>query len=144
MMTRRRMALGVVAAVIVVAIPLLASSCASAREVADAASLEFRMRISRSAYDEIVRSAAPEFQAATTASDFAKTMESLKERLGAWQSSEEPAWKVLAGISAQTVTLVYNSHFERGTATEEFVWRVRQGRSALAGYHVKSSAQIAQ
>jgi len=144
MMTRRRKALGVVAAVIVVAIPLIASSCARAREAADAASLEFRMRISRSAYDEIVESAAPEFQAATTASDFAKAMESLKERLGAWQSSEEPAWKVLAGIRAQTVTLVYNSHFERGTATEEFVWRMRQGRPALAGYHVKSSAQIAQ
>ena len=143
-MTRRRKILLVVAAVIVVVIPLIASSCARAREAADAASLEFRMRISRGAYDEIVRSADPEFQTATTASDFAKAMESLKERLGAWQSSEEPAWKVLAGTRAQTVTLIYNSHFERGTATEEFVWRVRQGRPSLAGYHVKSSAQIAQ
>ena len=144
MVTRKRMVLLAVTAVIVVAIPLIASSCDRAREAADSASLEFRMRISRGAYGEIVRSAAPEFQAATTAPDFAKTMESLKERLGAWQSSEEPAWKVLAGISGQTVTVIYNSRFERGTATEEFVWRVRQGRPALAGYHVKSSAQIAQ
>ena len=102
------------------------------------------MRISRGEYDEIVRSAAPEFQAATTVVDFAKGMESLKERLGAWQFSEEPVWKVLAGFRAQTVTLIYNSHFERGAATEEFVWRVRQGRPILAGYHVNSAAQVAR
>ena len=133
-----------VTAVIVVAIPLVARSCAGAREAADAASQEFRTRVSRGEYDEIVRAATPEFQNATTALDFAKAMESVKERLGAWQSSEEPVWKVLAGIKGQTVTLVYNSHFERGTATEEFVWQIRQGRPVLAGYHVKSSAQVAQ
>jgi hypothetical protein len=143
-MTRRRVVLGVVAAVILIALPLLASSCARAREAADAASQEFRMRISRGEYDEIVRSAAPEFQAATTVGDFAKGMESLKERLGAWQFSEEPVWKVLAGFRAQTVTLIYHSHFERGAATEEFVWRVRQGRPILAGYHVNSAAQVAR
>ena len=138
------MVLGVAAAVIVVTIPFVATSCARAREAADAASQEFRMRIARGEYDEIVRAATPEFQTATTAVDFAKAMEDVKQRLGAWQSSDEPAWKVLAGIRAQTVTLVYNSHFERGTVIEEFVWRVRQGRPALAGYHVKSSAQVAQ
>jgi len=40
--------------------------------------------------------------------------------------------------------LVYDSRFERGRATEEFVWRVRQGRPQLAGYHVKSYALVAQ
>ena len=55
-------------------------------------------------------------------------MEGVKERLGVWQSSDEPTWKVFAGTSGQTVTLVYTSHFERGTATEEFVWRVQRGR----------------
>jgi len=143
-MTRQRMVLGVVAAVIVVAIPLVASSCARAREAAEAASGEFRMRMTSGAYGEIVRTATPEFRTTTTELDFAQAMESVKERLGVWQSSEQPTWKVLAGPTGQTVTLVYNSHFERGTATEEFVWRVRQGRPALAGYHVKSSALEAQ
>ena len=58
-MTRRRMVLLVVAAVIVVAIPLIASSCARARDAAEAASQEFRTRMSSGAYGEIVRSAAP-------------------------------------------------------------------------------------
>jgi hypothetical protein len=138
------MVLGVVAAVIVVAIPLVASSCARAREAADAASQEFRMRMTSGAYGEIVRGATPEFRKATTELDFAKAMDGVKERLGAWQSSEAPTWKVFAGTSGQTVTLVYNSHFERGMATEEFVWRVQKGRPALAGYHVKSSALAAQ
>ena len=143
-MTRPRLVLAVVAAVIVVAIPLVASSCARAREAAEAASQEFRMRMTSGAYGEIVRAATPEFQNATTEAEFAKAMEGVKARLGVWQSSEAPTWKVFAGTSGQTVTLVYNSHFERGTATEEFVWRVQQGRPALAGYHVKSSARVAQ
>ena len=143
-MTRRRKVLGVVAAVVVVAIPLIASSCGRAREAAEAASQEFRTRITRGAYGEIVRSATPEFQHVTTEVDFAAAMEGVKARLGVWQSSEEPTWKVLAGTGGQTVTLVYNSQFERGTATEEFVWRVRQGRPQLAGYHVKSHALGAQ
>jgi len=143
-MSRRRKVLGVVAAVIVVAIPLIASSCGRAREAAEAASQEFRTRITRGAYGEIVRSATPEFQNVTTEGDFAAAMEGVKARLGVWQSSEEPTWKVLAGAGGQTVTLVYDSQFERGTATEEFVWRVRQGRPQLAGYHVKSYALVAQ
>ena len=138
------MVLGIVAAGIVVAIPLVASSCARAREAADAASQEFRMRITSGAYGEIVRAATPEFRNATTELEFAKAMDALKEGLGAWQSSEAPTWKVFAGASGQTVTLVYNSRFERGMATEEFVWRVQKGRPALAGYHVKSSAHSAQ
>ena len=138
------MALGVVAAVIVVAIPLVASSCARAREAAEAASQEFRMRIASGAYGEIVRSATPAFRNATTEADFAKAMEGVKGRFGVWQSSEEPTWKVLAAFGGQTVTLVYNSQFERGMVTEEFVWRVRQGRPELAGYHVKSYALVAQ
>ena len=99
------------------------------------------MRIARGAYGEIVQSATPDFRSATTELDFAKAMEGVKERLGVWQWSEEPTWKVFAGTSGQTVTMVYSSHFERGLAREEFVWRVQGGRPALAGYHVKSSTQ---
>ena len=142
-MTRPRIVLSVVAAVVVLAIPVVASSCSRAREAAEAASQEFRARMTSGAYREIVQFAAPEFRNATTEQDFAKAMEGVKQRLGPWQSSEAPTWKVFAGVSGQTVTLVYSSHFERGMAIEEFVWRVQQGRPALAGYHVKS-ALVAQ
>ena len=138
------MVLGVVAAVIVVAIPLVARSCERARDAAEAASLEFRMRMARGAYGEIFQSATLEFRSSTTELDFAKAMEGVKERLGVWQWSGEPIWKVFAGTSGQTVTLVYSSHFERGTATEDFVWRVQHGQPALAGYHVTSSTLVAQ
>jgi predicted secreted protein len=57
---------------------------------------------------------------------------------------QEIRWKALAAARGQTVTLVYRSHFERGTAIEELFWLIRQGRPALAGYHVKSYALAAQ
>jgi hypothetical protein len=139
MTTRRRVVLGVAGTVFVVIVPLVAMSCSRSREAAEAASREFRARISSGAYAEIVRSAAPEFQHATTDADFATAMETIKQRLGTWRSSEAPTGKVLAGLGGRTVTLVYTSHFERGMAVEEFVWRIQQGRPALAGYHVKAT-----
>ena len=144
MTMRRRIFLGVAGVIFIVVIPLVAMSCSRTREAAEAASQEFRARMTSGAYIEIIQSAAPEFQNATTELDFGKAMEGVKQRLGRWQSSEAPTWRVFVGISGQTVTLVYNSHFERGVAIEEFVWRVQQGRPALAGYHVKSSALVAQ
>ena len=144
MTMKRRIVLGVAGVIFIVVIPLVAMSCSRAREAAEAASQEFRARITSGAYREIIQSAAPEFQNATTELAFATAMEGVKQRLGPWQSSEVPTWKVFAGTSGPTVTLTYNSHFERGTAIEEFVWRVQQGRPALAGYHVKSSALVAQ
>jgi hypothetical protein len=144
MTTNRKILLGVAGVVFVVIIPLVAMSCASTRDVAVAASQEFRTRVTARAYGAIVQSATPEFQTATTEADFARVMEALKQRLGGWQSSEPPAWRVLAGLTGRTVTLVYSSHFERGTATEEFVWRIQQGQPRLAGYHVKSAAPVTQ
>ena len=141
---KRRIFLGVVGVIFIVGIPLVAMSCSRAREAAEAASQEFRSRMTSGAYKEIIQAAGPEFQTSTTELDFTKAMEGVKQRLGRWQSSEAPTWKVFAGTSGQTVTLVYNSHFERGAAIEEFVWRVQRGRPALAGYHVKSSALVAQ
>jgi len=142
--TRSRIVLGAVAAIIVVTIPLVASSCSTARDAAEAATREFRVRMAAEAYGEIVRSATPALQKATTEIDFSNAMVAVRERLGVWQSSDEPTWKVFAGIRGQTVTLVYNSYFERGTATEEFVWRVQEGRPALDGYHVKSARLVAR
>jgi hypothetical protein len=144
MTVRRRIVLGIAGTIFIVVIPLIAMSCSRAREAAEAASQEFRARITRGAYSEIIKAAAPEFQNATTELDFAKAMEGVKQRLGPWQSSEAPHWKVFAGTSGQTVTLVYTSHFERGPAIEEFVWRIQRGRPALTGYHVESSTLVAQ
>jgi hypothetical protein len=144
MTTRRRIALGAAGILFIVVIPLAAMSCARAREAAEGASREFRTRVTTGAYTEIVRAATPEFQHATTEPDFARAMEEVKQRLGSWQSAEAPTGKVLVGVGGQTVTLVYNSRFERGSAIEEFVWRVQRGRPALAGYHVKSRAVVAQ
>ncbi len=71
-------------------------------------------------------------------------MQGLSRKLGAWQSSKEPAWKVFVGTSGRTVTLQYGSQFERAPATEEFVWRVgSEGTPVLLGYNVSSRALVA-
>ena len=143
MTIQRRIGLGVAGGIFVVIIPLLAMSCSRARDVAESASQQFRVQMTSGAYHEIMQSAASDFQNATSELDFAKAMDGVKQRLGAWQSAEAPAAKVFPGTGGQTVTLVYTSHFERGIAVEEFVWRIERGRPALAGYRVKTAGVVA-
>jgi hypothetical protein len=115
-----------------------------ARQAAEAATTEFRAQCSRSAFDEIYAASAPELWTAATKDDFLKLMNAVKRKLGAWQSSTPTGWKMMAGTKGRTVTLGFQSAFEKGAATEEFIWRVKDGKAALAGYHINSLALLAE
>jgi hypothetical protein len=42
------------------------------------------------------------------------------------------------GTGGKTVFLGYNSEYEKGSATEEFVWRPAAPAPKLVGYHLNS------
>jgi hypothetical protein len=127
-----------------VALAVLSSGCSKAREAAESASRDFRLRCAREAYADVYRDAAPELRSTVSEAGFAKLMKGLSGKLGAWRSSKEPAWKVFVGTGGRTVTLQYGSQFEKAQATEEFVWRIdSDGRPVLLGYHVNSPALLA-
>ena len=115
-----------------------------ARQFAEAATAEFRERSSRSAFDEIYAASAPDLQTSTTKDDFLKLMNGVKKKLGSWRSSTSLGWRVLAGTGGRTVTLGFQSVYEKGTASEEFVWRIKNDRAALVGYHINSPQFLAE
>jgi hypothetical protein len=115
-----------------------------ARQVAETATAEFRERCSRSAFDEIYAASAPDLWTSATKDDFLKLMNGVKRKLGPWRSSTSLGWRVMSGTGGRTVTLGFQSAFEKGTATEEFVWRVEDDRAALVGYHINSPVFLAE
>ena len=124
----------------VVVLSLLGGCSAKARQAAEAATRDFRAQYARGAFAGVYKGAAPDLHSAVTEGDFVKLLEGVNRKLGAWQSSKSPGWRVFTGTGGQTVTLRYESEFEKGAATEEFLWRIQGGGASLVGYHVNSPA----
>jgi hypothetical protein len=127
----------------VVALSLLADGCGKSRATAEAGTQSFRARVAKGEFASLYREAAPELQKSTTEADFVKLMEGIRRKLGAWQSSKAPAWKVFSGTGGRTVTFGYSSQFEKGAANETLVWRIQGDRAILVGYHINSPLFLA-
>jgi hypothetical protein len=127
----------------VVALSLMTGGCAKSREIAEAGTHAFRGHAAKGEFASIYREAAPEFQKSTTEADFAKLMEGIARKLGAWQSSKPPAWRVFSGTGGRTVTFGYASQFDKGNANEEFIWRIEGDGAHLVGYHINSPLFLA-
>ena len=125
------------------AFSILANGCAKSREIAESGTQAFRNRAAKGEFTTIYREAAPEFQKSATEADFAKLLEGIGRKLGAWQSSKPPAWRVFSGTGGRTVTFGYASQFEKGSANEEFIWRIQGDRAVLVGYHINSPLFLA-
>jgi hypothetical protein len=112
--------------------------CGKSREAAQAATEKFHLRVIRGAYAEIYAQAAPELRAATSEDQFEKLMNVVDRRLGRFESAAEAGWRVNVGTGGKTVSLGYKSHFEKGNATEQFVWRPDEPEPKLVAYHIDS------
>jgi hypothetical protein len=120
------------------AIACLVGCGGKSREAAQAATEKFRARVMVGEYAQIYAQAEPEFRASATEEQFEKLMKAVDRKLGRWQAAGEPAWRVNIGTGGRTVLLGYKSEFEKGSASEEFVWRVKDPAPTLVGYHINS------
>ncbi len=122
---------------------LLAVSVAPAcsgktRQLAEAATAEFRQRYARAAFDEIYAASAPSLWTFASHDEFLKLMTTVNRRLGSWRSATPAGWEVTSGTGGTLVKLRYQSLFEKGPASEEFDWDVDDKHAALDGYHINS------
>lgn len=127
----------------VLALALLLASCGGTDE-AKGGVAAFRERVSQKAYSEIYRAAAPELRQAATEEQFTRLLTALDRKLGAWRSAADPAWHVTRSTGGHIVQLTYQSQFDKGSATEQFSWRIEQGAAVLRGYHVNSPLLITE
>ena len=47
-------------------------------------------------------------------------------------------WNFNENLKGNFVTLGYKTHFQRGEASEVFVWRQNNGSATLTGYNINS------
>jgi hypothetical protein len=122
---------------------LFAMSCAgfAAKGEAEAGVATFHQMLDAERFADIYETTDDLFKNATTASQFTAILQSVHTKLGAVQSATQTTFysREEAGTNAGSyISLIYDTAFAEGHATESFNWRVSGGKVHLAGYNIKS------
>jgi hypothetical protein len=126
------------------ALAVLLAGCSGGTDEAKRGVAQFRTHVAEGEFEQIYRAGGAELQQAATQEQFLAFMTAIDTKLGAWQSSAEPAWTISRGTGGHLVGLTYQSQFSRGAATERFTWRIDRGAPVLVGYHVSSPLLVMQ
>jgi Protein of unknown function (DUF3887) len=130
--------------VIVVALGLLLVNCSSGEDIAAAerGAERFRELLSAKEFSRIYSESGEEFRKGITEPDLSKFLTAVVNKLGPVKSAEKTTWSVNFQTSGTFVTLGYKTEFEKGTGSERFIFRVKNGAAALVRYDINSPALI--
>ena len=82
--------------------------------------------------------AAIDFKQLSTAESWKAICDQIGARLGKFVSLKETGWNDEQGTNGHIIRVTYDSEFEKGKATEQFLFRIEGGAASLVGYHVNS------
>ncbi|MEA3039586.1 MAG: hypothetical protein QOE79_2099 [Sphingomonadales bacterium] len=102
----------------------------------------FHATLDAGRYGAIYSASSEEMRRTTSAEDFTRLLEAVHGRLGRFRAGTTRSWNDSRTTSGRFVTIDYTATYERGAADENFVFRIDDGRAALAGYHVDSRALV--
>jgi Protein of unknown function (DUF4019) len=129
---------------IVLVAGLFVAGCSAGTDVALARSeiAHFRELMAAQQFDQIYSAASDDFKKAATQQDFVNLLSAVERKLGAMRGTEESGWRVMQSLSGSTITLGFKTQFERGAGDETFIFRVKDGKALLLGYHINSNALV--
>jgi hypothetical protein len=127
--------------VLVIASVLLASACSFGKDTsaAEQGVTAFHQQMDAGQYAAIYDSSASDMKTAISRDDFIKFLGGLHDKLGAFRSGKTTSWNDNAHTNGHYVALGREGRFEKGSGTEDFVFRMDGAKAVLAGYHVRSS-----
>jgi len=110
----------------------------SAKPKADIAVTAFHKQLDAADYAGIWNAADDAYREATSHDKSDKLMEAVHRKLGRVVKSSTVNWSVRNFNLKTSVMLAQNTQFERGSATETFVYVVSGNDVKLAGYNIQS------
>lgn len=120
------------------ALSLAACSAGANTKAAEEGVVSFHKTMDAGQHATIYDASSTDMKSAISRDDFIKLLNGLHSKLGAFKSGKTINWNVNVGTGGTYVTLNRETQFERGPGTEEFIFRIEDGRAVLAGYHVNS------
>ena len=119
---------------------LLGASCSMVKDskTAEPAVEKFHQQFKAGDFAQIYADAGDQMKAAATEKQLTDLLDAVHRKLGTYQSSNAVSWNVQAGPLTSMVSLVYETQFSDGKATEQFVISVRGDTAKLEGYNINS------
>ena len=124
---------------------MVAVACSAFEHVpaCEQATQEFHRSINAQEYDQIFRSADPEFRAAQSEPQYRRFVESTHEQYGTFLRANLTYKHVTVGTGGTVVSPQYASDFQNGQALEELRWRMADGVPKLLQYSIAPRNQSA-
>lgn len=132
----KRLAIGVIAA-------LALAGCSMGQDISagGAAVDRFHSQLNAGQFEAIDAAAGPEIKAAP--GGFAPILAQAHAKLGNVKSSNRTGFNDRYDNGDHRLEMVYDTKFDKGDGTEQFVYRFVSGKAVLIGYHVNSNALLA-
>jgi len=100
---------------------------------------QFHAALDGGQWKKIWISADPDLRKNTEKAKFEKLLEAVHRKLGGVKDSQQVSLNVNTGTGGTFVTVIMQTTFEKGTGTEEFVYRRGEGNAlALVRYDIQS------
>jgi len=118
---------------------LALASCSGGEAVEDAEKDVdvFHQRLNAGNIEEISKYTSGDLNETTTIQEFGGFLTHVHTQLGKVVSTKQTNWKRSFNDKGKFVTVNMETTFERGVGKEEFVFRLVEDKSLLAGYHIK-------
>jgi uncharacterized protein DUF3887 len=129
---------------VTLALAALGAGCSPLQDTraADAGIATFHQKLNTQDFAGIYAGAGPEMKAATTQDALVRMLAAINRKLGKFQSGKDIGWNDNVNTSGHFLTVNYSAQYDRGAATESFVYRVDGSQAQLVGYHISSDALI--
>jgi hypothetical protein len=99
----------------------------------------FHQQLNEGVFSQIYADASEGLKKSAKEADFEKLLTSIHTKLGSVRQSKRTNWNVNFHTAGTFVTLVYDTEFERGKGTEQFVYLMSGKKAVLHGYHINSN-----
>jgi hypothetical protein len=142
MIKLRTIAVPTVAAVL--ALSLISCGLSKNTKQAEAQVDRFHQHWNEGDFQAVFNEAHMNFRAAQSASDLLTTMLAVKKNYGELKSSKRRSWGFNKNNGVTDIKLSYDSAYDRGSAVEEFVYRMTGDRALLLSYDIASPETAAK
>ena len=112
------------------------------KSAAEQAAAQVHKAFSAGQFAAVYDGSAPEMKSSISRDQFVQTFGAIYARTGAYKSGKTTGWKVNYNTDGNFVALDHDAQFQNAHGTEEFVFRMQDGKAALAGYHVKTDMPV--
>ncbi|MEG3123128.1 DUF4019 domain-containing protein [Sphingomonas sp. GB1N7] len=124
------------------AVALSACSAGADLPTADKAVARFHGMIDAGEFQQVYDQASTDLKASASSAKLIALLGAVHRKLGRSKGAVRQSWNDQFNTGGHFLTVGYDTKYERGRATETFVFKVSEGAMQLAGYNVNSDALV--